>query len=81
MFNLEYEKTIRLPRRCMRFVGIWPEISENIYSKLRVFVSLFILAFFIIIPQTTQLFYLEKNLYNVLEILLIGQLHTTVCFL
>lgn len=72
MSSLEFEKIIDLPRKCMRVTGVWPESKQKINSKLKVFVTFFIITFFLIIPQTTKLVYVKNNLYDVVNIMLIG---------
>lgn len=80
MFHPEFEELIDLPRKCMEITGVWPKTKQTTNSKLRFFVIIFQALFFMIIPQVTKLFYVEKSLYRILDILLFGLLMSIIYF-
>lgn len=81
MNHPEFNKTIYLLKMCMKSTGVWPESVKSNYSWLKFFVSLFAMIFFVVIPQTTNLFFIENNLNDAIEILMISDIvfFITVC--
>lgn len=65
----ELDKTIDLTRRCMSLIGVWPESNKNTKSSLKFLISIFLVLFFIMIPQTIKLYFVTNNLNNVIEVL------------
>lgn len=78
MTNLEFDKTVDLIRICMTHLGVWPEFEETMSSKLKFYISFFFATFFVLIPQTTNLYFVRFNLADIIEILTYGDLPTCV---
>lgn len=80
MSQENFDKTISLTRRCMQILGVWPSFENNRNSFLKFFISLFLMLFFIVIPQTTNIYYVRNNLNDIIEILTYANLATiTAC--
>lgn len=77
----EFDKTIYVTRGCMKLLGVWPDSKNSKSSVLKFFSSFFIMTFFVIIPQTTNLYFVKNNLSDVIEILTYAELATlAACF-
>ena len=78
MLTPEYEESISIIRPTMMILGIWTESKDQQwYSKYRVILPAFFIFFFIIVPQTTKLIIVRKDLNAALEILTIMD---SMCF-
>lgn len=68
MSKTEFDKTVSLPKRCLKLMGVFPESKRNILSFFKLFfiVSGFILFF--IVPQTTKLFLIKNSLDDFIDV-------------
>lgn len=80
MSNPEFDEAIHLNRIIMRMSGVWPKSKQDTYSFIKFLACSFTLLFFIIIPQTTQLFLIKNSLNDIVEILMLGLLLTFITF-
>lgn len=69
MLEKEFDETIDLTRRCMQILGVWPNSDKYTSSLIRFSISLFFMLFFIVIPQTTNLYFVRNNLSADIDIL------------
>lgn len=76
MLQEELDKIIDTTRRCMRLMGVWPDSQTKNTSSLRFFFCFFFITFFLLIPQTTQLYFVGNSLSDVIEVLTYADLAT-----
>lgn len=50
-----YDECIRITRFFFRVLGVWPDSKPNVLSRFLFFTWIFIMIFFVNIPQTTML--------------------------
>ncbi|XP_014212165.1 odorant receptor 22c-like [Copidosoma floridanum] len=78
-----YDECVSITRFTMKSMGVWPNAKSNfnLCPQILFFFSLFSMVFFIVLPQTMQLFYTEGNLDLILDILTTADIIITIACL
>jgi hypothetical protein len=75
--TLGFEQCVSITRTLMIGLGIWPGSKEaHWYLRCRFLISIFIMVFFINIPQTRMMFHVWDNFQVLMEILTSSNLLT-----